>query len=48
MAPILTVTGQVAADPFAPIQAPVTLEGIANFTIAGSVAVWSFYRRTLL
>lgn len=48
MAPILTVAGQVAADPFAPITAPVTVEQIVNFAIAGGAAVWSFHRRTLL
>lgn len=48
MAPILTVAGTVAADPYAPIEAPVTAEGIVNFAIAAGAAWWSFQRRTLL
>lgn len=47
MAPILTVTGALTADPFATIEPPVTLEGIINFMIAGTAAWWSFQRRTL-
>lgn len=47
MAPILTVTGDLARDPFAPIQPPVTTEGIVNFMIAATVAWWSFQRRAL-
>ena len=46
MTPILTMGAEVAADPFAPIGAPVTPEGIVNFAIAGGVAWWSFERRT--
>lgn len=47
MAPILSLTGELAADPYATLAPPVTPEGLANFVIAGSVAWWSFQRRTL-
>lgn len=47
MAPILTVAGDLAAEPFAVIEPPVTLDGVLNFMIAGSVAWWSFQRRAL-
>lgn len=47
MAPILTMGSELAADPYAPIEAPVTTEGILNFAIAGAAAWWSFQRRTL-
>ncbi len=45
MVPILTLGAEVAADPFAPIEAPVTTAGIVNFAIAAGVAWWSFERR---
>lgn len=48
MAPILAVAGTVAADPYAPIETPVTPEGITNFIIAGAAAWWSLQRRTLM
>lgn len=48
MAPIFTVAGDLAGDPFAPLEAPVTTEGILNFAIAGTVAWWSFQRRALV
>lgn len=46
MTPILTFTADVAADPWAPVESPVTTEGIVNFAIAGGMAWWSFQRRT--
>lgn len=48
MAPILTVAGDVAGDPFAPIEPPVTTAGVLNFMIAGAVAWWSFERRVMV
>jgi hypothetical protein len=48
MTPILTLGAEVAADPFAPIEPPVTAEGIVNFAIAGGAAWWSFERRQRL
>ena len=46
MTPILTLGGGLADDPFAPIQQPVTMEGVVNFAIAAGAAVWSFHRHT--
>lgn len=48
MGPILTLGAEVAADPFAPIGAPVTMEGIVNFAVAGGMAWWIFERRQRL
>jgi hypothetical protein len=47
MAPILSVTGELAADPSAAIEPPVAAAGVLNFIIAGTVAWWSFQRRVL-
>lgn len=45
MAPILTVASDLAGDPFAATEPPVTAEGVLNFIIAGTAAWWSFQRR---
>jgi hypothetical protein len=47
MAPILSMAGDLAADPYATISAP-TPERIVNFVLAAGVAWWSFERFTWL
>ena len=47
MEPILTVTEPLAADPLAPVGAPVTVEGVLNFAIVAVAAWWSFQRRAM-
>ncbi len=45
MVPILTLTETVASDPFAPLEAPVTMEGLVNFVLVGGMGYWSFQTR---
>lgn len=46
MTPILTFQEELAANPWATMDSPVTPEGIVNFIIAGGMAWWIFEKRT--